>query len=243
MNKERYFELDAMRGIALICMIAYHILFCLYFFNTGFVPDFDPQKYPGTPICFMFVFIAGISISLMTAHHTDSQTITKKLFVRSVQILLCAALVTFVTWIIYPSGFVIFGVLHLIGISTLLMIPLHKIRPVAAFIIGMLLIALSAITIHGPLFLLPFGFGPGTISMIDYEPLIPWFGVILLGYAAGLVLYRNGQRCFLLSKLKEMPKILVPLCYLGRHTLIIYLIHVPLIILTLLLFGIVSFPF
>ncbi|HJJ48043.1 MAG TPA: heparan-alpha-glucosaminide N-acetyltransferase [Methanocorpusculum sp.] len=244
MGKVWFFELDAARGFAIVLMILYHTIFCLYFFQTGLVPWFDPVIFSGAPICFMFVFIAGVSTSLMVSKLADAKIKAKKLALRAVKILLCAALVSLVTYLVSPGCFVIFGVLHLIGVSALLMIPfvIGKIKALPAAICGAVVIVLSFFTIRGPLFLLPLGFGPGTIAMLDYEPLVPWFGVILLGYAAGLVLYRGGARCKALSRLNEKPKALTPLCFLGRHSLIIYLIHVPVIILILVCIGLVPLP-
>lgn len=246
MRKVWFFELDAVRGLAIVLMIAYHTIFCLYFFGTGLVPWFDPVAISGAPICFMFVFIAGVSTSLMTAKLADARTISRKLGKRAAKILICAGLITLVTWIFYPPGFVIFGVLHLIGVSALLMIPfvIKKVKARVAAALGAAILALSLVKIQGPLFLLPLGFGPGTISMVDYEPLVPWFGVILLGYAAGLVLYRGGKRCGILAKLDgKSAKPFIPLCFLGRHSLIIYLVHVPIIILILVLTGLAPLPF
>ena len=245
MGKVWFFEIDAARGLAILLMIAYHTVFCLYFFGTDLVPWFDPVTISGAPICFMFVFIAGVSTSLMTAKIPDARTAAKKLGRRALKILLCAALVTFVTWLVYPAGFVIFGVLHLIGVSALLMIPfvIGKIRALPAAIVGAACIALSFLPLRGPLFLLPLGFGPGTVSMLDYEPLFPWFGVILLGYAAGLVLYKGGARCKALAGLEGKGRLCRPLCFLGRHSLIIYLVHVPVIILVLICLGLAPLPF
>nr|WP_319379440.1 heparan-alpha-glucosaminide N-acetyltransferase domain-containing protein [uncultured Methanocorpusculum sp.] len=58
--------------------------------------------------------------------------------------------------------------------------------------------------------------------------------------ALGQVIYKCGFRRGILTRLGEMPRGLAPLCFLGRHTLIIYIVHVPIIIGVLFLLGLVS---
>ena len=228
----RYFEVDALRGIALLAMIIYHILFCLYFF-TDLVPWFNP-KGTGAPIAVTFIGLAGLSLVL--AKKTPIQHIKRGLF-----ILACATLVSIVTWIFYPPGYVIFGVLHLIAFGTLLAIPFLKLRwyiPLAAGIVIILLgFIVSNIHLNTPL-LIPLGICPYVFTSIDYEPLLPWFGVMLIGLSIGKLLYPNGKRICVLDKLQnDTPKIAKPLCFIGRHTLIIYLVHIPIIIAVLMVLG------
>ena len=236
MKKNRDYELDAARGIALIAMVVYHTLFSLHFFK---ITDFY-QPLAAYPIASTFVLIAGISIILMTGSLEHSAA-AKKLFLRSLEILLCAALVTAVTWIFIPNGFVRFGILHLIGIGTILAIPFaaFKLKPYVPIITGVLVIALgcviSVLNITGPDIFMPIGIYSHEIYMIDFEPIVPWFGIMLIGLGIGQIIYKNGKRCRLFEKFGTMPKILTPLCFIGRHTLIIYLVHVPIILLILLI--------
>jgi len=78
-------------------------------------------------------------------------------------------------------------------------------------------------TVQGPVWLLPFG--------VHYTPLIPWFGAVLVGIGVGEFLYAGGVRQFAAP---QMPDLLIrPLAFLGRYSLIIYLVHQPVIILLL----------
>lgn len=244
MRGSRYFELDAARGIALILMIIYHILFCLYFFGTGLAPWFDPFTISGAPIAFLFVVIAGVSLVLSTGRETNPVRAAKKLLFRGLYLLCFAAVITIVTWLVYPAEFVVFGILHLIGIATLISIPfvVMKVKPYIPLAFGIICIALSPIVsmLRGPAFLIPFGITYNGFATLDYEPLIPWFGVVLLGVTLGLIIYKDGVRRGILTILGEMPRILAPLCFIGRHTLIIYLVHVPIIIGVLFLLGLVN---
>jgi len=244
MRGSRYFELDAARGIALILMIIYHILFCLYFFGTGLVPWFDPFTISGAPIAFLFVVIAGVSLVLSTGREQSPVRSAKKLFFRGLYLLCFAAVVTLVTWLVYPAETVVFGILHLLGVATILSIPfvVMKVKPYVPLAFGIICIALSPLVsmLRGPAFLIPFGITYNGFATLDYEPLILWFGVVLLGVALGSVIYKDGVRQGILTRLGEMPRFFAPLCFIGRHTLIIYLVHVPVIIGFLVLLGLVT---
>ena len=231
----RYYEVDAVRGVALLCMIAYHTVFCLYFF-TEYVPWFDPSVQSGAPIACAFIALAGLSLVLAKAK-------PKRYLIRGAELIGFGLLITLVTWIFYTSGFVVFGVLSLIGVGTILSIPFvsEKVKwfvpAISGAVIVLLSLAVSKIYLTIP-WLIPLGFKFYGFSTLDYEPLIPWFGVMLLGLALGKLLYPSGARRPFLEKLKTMPKVLSPLCFIGRHTLIIYLAHVPVIIGILVLTGV-----
>jgi uncharacterized membrane protein len=72
--------------------------------------------------------------------------------------------------------------------------------------------------------------------MPDYRPLLPWFGVVLIGLFAGNALYRSGKA--LLGR-GTAPRAAKPLGLLGRWSLAIYLVHQPVLLATLAALGIV----
>jgi uncharacterized membrane protein len=80
--------------------------------------------------------------------------------------------------------------------------------------------------------LIPFGIRPENFSSVDYFPMIPWFGVILIGYGIGCLLYDKRLRAmgFELGKNTHSSQLLVLTAFFGRHSLLIYLIHQPIII-------------
>ncbi len=153
-------------------------------------------------------------------------------------------MVTLVTWFVYSDEVVVFGILHMIGTATIISIPfvVMKVKLYIPLVVGLICIALSPIVsmLRGPAFLIPFGITYNGFATLDYEPLIPWFVIVLLGVALGSVIYKDGVRYGILTRLGEMPRGFSPLCFIGRHTLIIYLVHVPIIIGVLFLFGLVS---
>ena len=73
--------------------------------------------------------------------------------------------------------------------------------------------------------------------MIDYWPIFPWFGVMLLGLSAGNLLYSKGNRRFALGATPRPPA-MGGLTFLGRHSLLIYLVHQPILVTALVIFGV-----
>jgi uncharacterized membrane protein len=127
---------------------------------------------------------------------------------------------------------VIFGILHLIGVSVMLS-PLffrfgkYNILPGLLCIAGGFFIG----TVQGPVWLLPLGIYPASFASVDYTPLIPWFGMVLIGMGGGEFLYSGGIRRFEVPRLPG--RVAAPLAFFGQHSLIVYLVHQPVIILLL----------
>ncbi|MBU4124390.1 MAG: DUF1624 domain-containing protein, partial [Nanoarchaeota archaeon] len=84
--------------------------------------------------------------------------------------------------------------------------------------------------------LLWLGFYPTNMVTFDYFPLLPWFGIILIGIYFGKLLYKNNKRTFKISDLSNYLNIKF-VSFLGKNSLLIYLMHQPLLILILFLLG------
>lgn len=85
--------------------------------------------------------------------------------------------------------------------------------------------------------LAPLGVSPEGLFMPDYRPLLPWFGVVLLGVFFGNAVYLAWRKK---SPPSPTPRTVAPLAFLGRHTLLIYLLHQPVLIAILWALGILS---
>jgi len=109
-------------------------------------------------------------------------------------------------------------------------------------LLGIVFIALGIyvknLTVSFPWFLW-LGLTPARFYSIDYFPLLPWFGVVLIGVFFGNSLYPHYTRNFYLHDLSKFAVIRF-LTFLGRHSLLIYLIHQPVLIASLYLTGIVD---
>jgi uncharacterized membrane protein len=220
----RIVGLDALRGLAIVAMIAYHFCFDLRWF--GFAQwDFEQDARwiaARSLILGSFLLLAGVSLAL-AARRVDAG----RRFMRHVaQIGGAALLVSAASYLAFPQRYIWFGVLHAIAVTLLLARPLVG-HPRAAWILGVVVVAAGLLFWH-PVFdgraLGWLGFMTHKPATEDYVPLFPWAGVAFVGVALGERLHGAGAR--LLAPFASLPRVL-PL--LGRHSLLVYLVHQPLL--------------
>ena len=240
-SPERFWEIDALRGIAILMMITYHVIFDLNFFGfTSTDLNSPPVLVFLYPIGTLFLLLVGISLTLSYARVKSILTkhqLWIKYLQRGSSVFGFGLLITLVTWVYPHNGFIVFGVLHCIGLSILLAYPFIRYR-LSALLVGLLCISLGIafrfmFTVDFP-WLLWLGFVPTQFYTLDYFPLLPWFGIVLIGIFLGNSLYHNNTRKF---RVKNYSHSIISrfLCFLGRHSLIIYLLH-QLIIVGILYF-------
>ena len=239
-GESRLWEIDSARGVAILMMIIFHTVFDLSFFAifpvdaaTGF------WRYFAYATATLFLLIVGVSLVIShdrTALKVSGFPLAKKFVLRGAGIFVLGLLVTLATWLYLPQGFVIFGILHLIGVSVMLSPLFFRLKvwniPAGIFCIFTGWFVVSRISLPSPsVLLLPLGIHGPSFWSVDYTPLFPWLGVVLIGMGVGAFLYSGGIRHF---ALKSLPDLFIrPLSFLGRHSLVIYLVHQPVIILLL----------
>lgn len=237
----RYWEIDTVRGIAVVLMILYHICFDLDFLGIIYIPmNTVPFLLFLYPIGTLFLLLVGVSLTLRDAQIKKNGYFQKRffLFLKQGMIIFSFGLLITAATFLYPrQGFIMFGILHCIGISIILGYFFISKRYLSLFI-GVLCIVfglmLPFIQIDSYWFLF-LGFRPIGFYTLDYFPILPWFGVVLIGIFLGNILYPNGNRRFNFTSL-HTPSFLKALIVLGRHSLFIYLIHQPIIIGVLTVF-------
>ena len=237
-SPSRLREIDLFRGIAILMMVVFHTVFDISFFGiaplnvtTGF------WHYFAYATASLFLLIVGVSlvVSYERARKKKSGlSLALKFIGRGAFIFALGLLVTLGTWLYLGEGFVIFGILHLIGLSILLSLLFFRFR-MWNIVLGFVCITIGLLVIGnpGPVYLLPLGIHPSGFTSVDYTPLFPWFGVVLIGMGIGEFLYPAGDRRFIVPHIPEF--IVTPLSFPGRHSLLIYLVHQPIIILLLAL--------
>jgi uncharacterized membrane protein len=229
----RFYEIDAVRGSAIIAMISFHL-----FYDLDFMGYYDMDTASGfwwalpRAIASVFIFIAGVSLALS---YSSGKVDFRHYAFRGLWIFMWGLVITFVTYIAVPYAYIRFGILHFMGLAAVLSYPLLKGRAmnlVLGFISIVLGFVLKTVSVSYT-YLVWLGVKPYFFRTLDYFPLFPWFGVLLVGIAAGNFFYPEHRRRI---RLRELPH-LEPLCFIGRHSLTIYLIHQPVLLFMMWILG------
>jgi uncharacterized membrane protein len=240
---DRFWEVDAARGVAIIMMVVYHSTY-----DLDTLGGYDIQSTTGSWAHFadvtagLFLFLVGVSLTISRARTSlTGWRLFGKYLARGLRILAYGVVLTIV-FLALGMGVVVFGILHLIGISIILAYPFLGLR-FTNLVLGVLIfVAGQYILVQGldsqSFWLLPFGVVPEGVIMPDYRPLLPWFGVVLIGLFFGNVVYGDGRRPAVLED--KAPVLARPLLPPGRNSLFIYLIHQPIIIALLAVSGFVD---
>ena len=224
-SKPRIWELDALRGVCILCVIVVHFLFDLSFFGglDLTLPAWYVfiQEYGGA----IFVVLSGVCVTL------GSKSVRRGLIVFS-----CGMLITAVTYGMYRLGMsgadvvVKFGVLHLLGVCMLVYPAFKKLPPATLTVLG-LVIAITGYAIRGIIvpqrWLFPLGLTYEGFTSSDYFPLFPQLGYFLIGAAIGKTAYRE-KKTLLPGAFQQTP-VARFFCWCGRQSLFIYLLHQPIV--------------
>lgn len=224
--RARIHAMDELRGFAVLCMIFYHAFYSAAFllnWQWGYtlLTFFEPAEpyFAG-----LFILISGISSQLS---HSN--------LIRGVKLLAVALGVSLVTGFFMPDQIIRFGILHMLSVCMIAFGLLQKpFRHVPA-VLGVLAFAALFALLYGfqgafgitttfhTQFLFPSSVPDGRLYSADYFPLIPWIFLFFCGTFLGRF-----------AKAGLFPKFLYPsrvpaLSFLGRHALLIYILHQPVI--------------
>ena len=239
--KDRAWELDFLRGIALILMLFMHT-------SWDFRYEFGVDIFSYLEADWFWSFVHPVIVVLFVGVSGICSTFSRSNVKRGLKILAATLVLNIGTLIIYKvTGIpclIIFNVLSVLtcGIFLYALIAFIEKKTnanpnVANVIMGLigLYIVIVGCNIHymdnasDSLFFLPVGFDiAGTPPMADYMPLFPWLGVFLLGCVIGRTCYKDKKTLFA-GKGKVMSAVARPVEFIGRHSLIIYLAHQPVI--------------
>ena len=242
---ERLWEIDALRGVAILMMVVYHLLWDLHSLG-GFDITLRSGFWSWWQIVTASLFTGLVGLSLTLSYNRERRTrptgsLWSKYVIRGLTVFTWGLVIGLVTYLALGTGYYVrFGILHLIGLSIILAYPFLRFRWIN-LALGVILTLLGP-AIQGLRLDLPtlewLAATPG--SGVDYAPLIPWFGRVLIGIFLGNTLYAGGQRRFALPDLGHNA-LIMPLRILGENSLLIYLIHQPILLATLALLGVISF--
>ena len=251
--KMRYRLLDTLRGFSLVSMILYHIcwdLVHMYGFDWPWFMKTEGYLWQQS-ICWMFIFISGFCMGLKRDERTFSSACKRGLVVMA-----CGILVTVATLVFAPEAKIIFGVLFFLGFSIILtawLKPLLKKVPAKAGLLcsTVLLIIFRNINDgslgfenfiicrlpdflyeHGMLgtFL---GLQDKNFSSEDYFSFIPWYFLFIKGYFICLNILKRREKKGLTGLPDVFNKGVPVLETLGQHSLLVYLLHQPIVLFVL----------
>ena len=219
---DRILALDLARSMALLCMAIFHFTFDLEMF--GFLPWGTTTKgfwyYFPRLIAGSFLFLAGISLVL-----AQGRGIRWRAFLRRLAIIAgAAALVTAGTFFFNRQGFVIFGILHCIAACSVIGLLFLRAPVTLTLAVAAGVFALPWFVQHSAFngeALLWLGLAAEKRWMMDYVPLFPWLAPFLAGMAVARHVPWPSIEPARAVRLLALP---------GQHSLIVYLIHQPILI-------------
>ena len=241
-RSDRYWEVDAWRGFAIVIMVIYHLVWDLYGLAGWRIDVYSGfWHYWQLVTAGSFTGLVGVSMSLRAGRMRQKGRVRfRPFFQRGLIIFSWGMIISLVTWLFDPTSYIRFGILHFIGVAIILAYPFLRFRWLNLLLGVLLLLAPEVIPWrHNLAWLEWLGLMGNPHPAFDYFPVIPWLGVVLIGVFLGDLLYPQGIRSF---HLPETPPsaLLRWLALAGQNSLLIYLVHQPLLITMLVLLGVVK---
>ena len=241
-KRERAFELDFLRGAALFLMILMH-----FSYDIRYIFRFNAFSYLDST--WFWVFIEPMFLCIFVGISGVCCNFSRNIVKRAVKLLGVALFVTFATYIatnyMNIDCLIIFNVLHVLACSMLLYALIRfienkakidpKVMSVFLALFGLWSTQVghqitrydSQVTTR---LLIPLGItGTNCMFMGDYMPFFPWVGVFLIGTVVGRHCYA-GKSTLFPNAPSGFRKFSKPFEFLGRHSLIIYIVHQPIVL-------------
>ncbi len=233
MSRTQHFQIiDIARGWAIFLMFIYHFCFDLTYFGfASFQFNSDPFWLNfRTIIVSLFLFVMGISMAIATNKGINRKPYLKRLLL----ITFYAAIVSLSSYLMYPDSMIFFGILHFVAVASVL--SLFFIRWYWVNLVFGSIIILVTTLFKFQLFNLPYlqWIGLMTHKPIteDYVPILPWFGVVLIGLFVGKLVFIDSKSAFAKKCQNWSTNVQIAniLAFGGRHSLHIYMLHQPMFI-------------
>ncbi len=229
-KRARVDAVDWARGVALLGMAGYHLTWDLADFRlvSPLLPFSTPMRLLSHTVACAFLALVGVSLALAHRERLNLPAFWRRLVV----VAAAAAAVTAGSLVFARGQFIWFGILHCIAGASLLALPFVEAPAWTSLLAGAAAIALP-IFVHSAFFdppaLLWLGLGEALPNTLDWRPLFPWAGVVLLGLGIARL---PGVLARLTSPWRWRAKsgLARAVCFAGRHSLAVYLLHQPILI-------------
>ncbi len=226
----RYLEIDFFRGIAIAMMLLFHGLFDLSLFKLAELPLFSNPFWLVYRETAVFIFLSVSGFCLYLEHR--EQIRWKRFWLRFFKLSLAGALITVATHSYDPSRTIWLGILQFFALASLLGLFFLRFDRLN-LIIGVLIIALGFIgnVNEAPHFISPgltwLGFGTMRLATFEIFSLIPFFGYFLIGIYLGRYFLKQKNEDYFLLKLNGQHLSVRGISFMGKYSLLIYLLHQP----------------
>ena len=227
--------IDALRAFAVLAMIVYHFAWDLGLFNVvdPVIVNSGRWKLFAVSIGSSFLFLSGISFWLASRNGINFKKFTFRLFF----LIVAALIVSLGTYVADSQTFVFFGILHLLSVCTLLGLLIYKLPMIVILIIGFLILFLEPYLIsefYKPKYLAWTGLYTGPTGSVDFYGFFPWSSSYIFGLGISKIIFKRKEHfLFNTSTLKIFSTkgfFSKSFFWLGRNSLIVYLIHQPILI-------------
>jgi len=208
----RFVLIDTLRGFAVILMIFFHLFYDLNLLQLVTIDVIENPFWFALPRFIVSVFLICVGIGLALVHKNGIRW--EHVWKRFIKVGGCAVLITCITVVFFPKQYIFFGILHCIAVSSVL--GLLFVKYPRASLVGFFTIILSYASIKPSMEPLLDWLG---IRPLDSIPIYPWFRLVLLGIFLEFIRFHKIP--------VQQTRMVKCLEYLGRHSLIIYLIHQP----------------
>ena len=222
MDNNRVFEIDLLRFVAIILMIVFHIVYDIDTFtayNINYSKGF--WYFVGRSASIIFIFTSGLSSGF-----------SKKTIKRGILLIVLGLLISVITYVLFKSAYIRFGILSLLGVSMILSPALKKLSP-----FFLIFTSLSIFYIHYLIrdivvttsILIPLGLTYQNFYTLDYFPIIPNLSFYILGLTVYKLFYQKHKSLFFTNYTNKYVTLI------SKKSLLIYLLHQPLILVILML--------
>mgnify|MGYP001096757976 FL=1 len=232
--------LDFFRAIAVIAMIFYHFVYDLGDFGyvnlitvvNGYLKLFAQS------IGVSFLFVSGVSFWVMASGGINWLKYSKRLAI----LIAAAIIISLATYRINSNTFICFGILHLLAACSLFSIFIYKLPIILLIVLGAGIVILPDLyhtsnyysaALFESKFLSWSGLYDGKTGSVDFYAFMPWSAAFIFGLALSKVFIKPSRASSLspLSFKEEKSGLVISsILWIGRNSLLIYLIHQPLLI-------------
>jgi len=230
----RIYGLDVFRGWAILLMIIFHFFYDLNYFHYIHINLLHDTFWRYFRFLIVSIFLLSVGMSLALTH--SPKICWRKMWKRTFTLGMASFLVTLATYFVFPHAWVYFGVLHFILLASWVGL-LFLYYPIFSIFLGIVILIaynLGLLYLHGLFNILQHPLHLPPHFTVDLVSFFPWFAFVLFGIT--IVKLHWHYKIFTHSFFSQIYRFNQLLALMGKHTLFIYLAHLPILFGLFMLF-------